>query len=213
MHLTAFIPASYDDYPVALLCAARCGALGWEPVILTTAEDWPCGPPAGAVESDYDRQGWGMFGNWCAYAILRAIDLRAPAGCSVAVKLDADVFVTDQGAEWLVGCSTSGKARCCRLAGHPTHRTAWGGLWAAPRAAVPAMAEYVRLAKACRCPESQLCLVAASRTAGIEVAGDMAAQVWGARDHTRGAAALTLPMGRHRATRHADARRMFDFRG
>ena len=153
-----------------------------------------------------------MFGNWCAFAILSSIYHHAPAGGIVA-KLDADVFVTDDGAEWLEGCATSGKARCLRLAGHPTHRTAWGGLWAAPRDAVAEMADYVRMARACRCPESQLCIAAAARTVGLEISGDMTAQVWGQCDHSQGAAALTLPMARNRATRHADALRMFDFRG
>jgi len=213
MHLTAFIPSSHSDYPIALLCAARCRAVGWEPIILTTAREWPCGPPLGARASDYDSQGWGMFGNWCAFAILTAIDRYAPAGPGTVAKLDADVFLTDRGAEWLAGCAGAGKARCCRLAGHPTHRTAWGGLWAAPRAAVAAMADYAKMARACRCPESQLCLAAASRTVGLEIVADMTAQVWEACDHSAGAAAITLPMGRNRTTRHADAARMFDFRG
>lgn len=211
--MTAFIPSSHADYPIALLCAARCRALGWQAIILTTPREWACGPPPGAVESDYDRQGWGMFGNWCAFALLRTIDEFAPAGDSAVVKLDADVFVTDQGADWLAGCSTAGKARCCRLAGHPTHRTAWGGLWSAPRGAIAAMADYARMARACRCPESQLCIAAASRTVGLEISATLTAQVWGACDHATDAAALTLPMGRNRATRHTDAARMFDFRG
>jgi hypothetical protein len=153
-----------------------------------------------------------MFGNWCAYAILTAINQHTPDGGIVA-KLDSDICVSDRGAEWLGGCASTGKARCCRLAGHPTHRTAWGGLWAAPRDAVARMADSVRMARACRCPESQLCISAAARTVGLEISGDLTAQVWGACDHSRGSAALTLPMGRNRETRTADAIRMFDFRG
>jgi len=213
MHLTAFIPTSHADYGIAVMCANRCRALGWEPILLTTERQWTCGPPPGAIACDYDREGWGMYGNWCAFEILRKIDAHAPAGEGVVMKLDADVALLAAGAEWLADCAATGRAHCLRLEGYHAHRRAWGGLWAAPRASVPAMADFAKMARACRCPESVLCLTAANDSCGLTVSPTLTAQIWGTGDHERHAGALTLPIQSRRATRASDAVAMFDFRG
>jgi hypothetical protein len=75
------------------------------------------------------------------------------------------------------------------------------------------MADCAKMERACRCPESGLCLRAATKTIGLTVAPLLTAQVFGACDHSKHLGALTLPIKTNRPTRHTDAAAMFDFRG
>ena len=200
MRKRAFILARPRDIEIAEACKKRMTDLGWDAVIMVDPTEWET-PPAGSVHAAYGTQNRGMFGNACASAIMAGMIAGSQPG-DVVMKMDCDVWLSSEIAEWLGNASQ--KARALRI--HYRQLMPWGGMWAATREAVIAANEHAETFARCRCPESGLNLKALAQTSGLELYPDIVVTQW-AEGQDRGAAA-TLPICR-RTNRSSEGLALF----
>jgi hypothetical protein len=107
-------------------------------------------------------------GNACHEAIL-AVMLAHSAPGDILLKTDCDTRLSPSLSGWFMACSNH--------AGTVLLGTQlWGGLWAAPRAQVAAVAAVAPTIPRCRCPESHLAICGLRAHGGIKAIASVS--VW-----------------------------------
>lgn len=189
------------DFAMATACAESLRGMGWDARVMVDPSEWDTPPPA-AIKASYapERR---MVGNACFEAIIGGI-LANSEGSDVVAKFDCDIRLTAEASEWLLSAS-----ECAR--GIRQGNRIWGGMWAAPRAQLAAMAERAPSIGRCRCPESNLSVAGFRHTGGFETHPTMTVAVWmPPREWPADAAALTLPRACRTMSRADAGSAMFD---
>ena len=184
MPALAFILSRPRDYPMALLCHRHLALMGWHPSVLIDPAEW-IEPQPGALAAPYapERR---MVGNACHEAILNALVAHSAPG-DILLKTDCDTRLDPALSDWLM--ARSSHAGTVLLGSQ-----LWGGLWAAPRAQVAAVAAVAPTIPRCRCAESHLAICGLRKHGGITAYPDGQAMVWHhGTPWPDSAAVLTLP--------------------
>lgn len=147
------------DFPIARECARMWENSGVRARILVDPAEWPEGKPDGTLARRYAPLGR-MVGNDCHEAILDAmLDLDA----DVLAKTDCDTWLSPKIIRWLVGGGDVARTLFARDFKHY-----WGGVWAAERSQVAAMAKTAATIPRCHCAESHLAICGLRAHGGIE---------------------------------------------